>query len=58
MYHRAKSKKWNATFRQAEAIFVRENHYWPPRDLPFMPKSTADMWRKVSDVPRDSLISN
>jgi len=56
MYHRAKSKKWNATFRQAEALFARENHYWPPRDIPFMPKDPADMWRKVADVPRDSLI--
>lgn len=57
MYHRARSKKWNATFRQAEALFLLEEHYWPPRDLPFMPKNPKDMWRHVGDVPRDALIS-
>ena len=58
MYHRAKSKKWNATFRQAEALFVHENHYWPPRDVPFMPQDPSDMWRKVAEVPQEALISN
>jgi len=56
MYHRAKSHKWDATFRQAEAYFFREHHYYPPRDLPLMPKDPADWFRKVSCVPSDSLI--
>lgn len=58
MYHRAKSKKWNATFRQAAGLFEHENHYYPPRDLPLMPKDPADMWCKVADVPPHALISN
>jgi hypothetical protein len=58
MYHRAKSKKWNATFRQAEGLFVTENHYHPPRDLPLMPKDPKDMWRKVADLKPHELISN
>lgn len=57
MYHRARSKKWNATFRQAEALFYYENHYYPPRDIPLMPKDASDMWRKVADVPREALIT-
>jgi superfamily II DNA or RNA helicase len=56
MYYRAKSQKWNATFRQAEAMFFRENHYWPPRTLPLMPKDSGDWFRKTSSVPRESLI--
>jgi len=58
MYFRARSKKWDATFRQAEALFAVENHYYPPRDLPLMPKDPSDMWRKVSVVPKEALISN
>lgn len=56
MYWRGKSKKWNATFRQAEAMFFRENFYWPPRTLKGMPKESADWYRKISDVPAESLI--
>ncbi|MFA6358674.1 MAG: DEAD/DEAH box helicase family protein [Candidatus Omnitrophota bacterium] len=56
MYHRAKTKKWDATFRQAEALFFHENHYWPPRTLTKMPKDPRDWWRKVADVPTDALM--
>mgnify|MGYP001612247489 CR=1 FL=1 len=55
MYYRARSKRWSATFRQAEAMFFRENHFWPPRNLPLMPRDAADFYRKVSDVSQDSL---
>lgn len=55
MYHRARSKKWDATFRQAEANFFRENYYYPPRNLPFMPKEPGDWFRKVRDVSRENL---
>ena len=58
MYYRAKSKKWNATFRQAEALFAHEQHYWPPLDLPFMPVDRDDTWRKVSELKPRELIAN
>jgi DNA repair protein RadD len=53
MYFRM--KRANRTFRQAEGLFFHENRYWPPRDLPLMPKNDGDWSRKVSDVPRDLL---
>ena len=56
MYWRARSKKWNATFRQAEAMFFRENYYWPPRTLQFVPKDPKDFFCKVADVPREALL--
>ena len=56
MYYRAKNSRKGMTFRQAEALFLVENHYWPPRDLPFMPREPGDFWRKVSAVPSDSLL--
>jgi superfamily II DNA or RNA helicase len=56
IYYRAKSQKWNATFRQAEAMFFRENYYYPPRNLLLMPRESGDWWRKVADVPKESLI--
>ena len=55
IYYRAKSQKWNASFRQAEAMFFRENHYWPPRTLSMMPKDIGDWFRKVKDIPREAL---
>lgn len=58
MYYRAKSQKWNASFRQAEAMFFRENYYWPPRSLSNMPKDSDGWFRKVADVPKESLNTN
>lgn len=55
MYHRAKSQKWDATFRQAEALFFYENHYYPPRDLKLMPQNPEDWYEKVRRVPREKL---
>jgi superfamily II DNA or RNA helicase len=55
MYHRAASKKWNATFNQAEALFFYENRYYPPRDLPLMPVNPADHFERVADVPKERL---
>lgn len=46
------------TFAQMEAFFSREYGYFPPRTLPFMPKSEADWHRRVKDVPRDRLIDS
>ena len=56
MYYRARSQKWSGTFRQAQAMFFHENHYWPPKTLRLMPKESGDFFRKVSDVPKESLI--
>lgn len=53
-YFRAKNS--NMTFRQAEGLFVHENHYWTPRNLPLMPTDPMDWFRKVKDVPIDRLI--
>lgn len=55
-YYRGGSKKWDATFRQVEALFFYENHYWPPRTLKLMPKSSDDWWRKVREVPKEELL--
>ena len=48
--------KSGKTFRAAEAWFFQKHRYWPPRDIPFMPKDDGDRWRKVKDVPREALI--
>jgi DNA repair protein RadD len=56
MYHRAKRSRNRMTFRQAEALHFVEEHHYPPRDLPLMPKNPADMWRAVADVPKEDLI--
>lgn len=54
MYYRAKAS--GMTFRAAEGLFYAENRYYPPRDLPLMPKSKADWYRVVGDVPYPALI--
>ena len=51
-----KAKNSQMTFSQAEGLFKRELGYWPPRDLPYMPKDDFDRKRKVKDVPAQSLI--
>lgn len=54
IYYRAKNA--DMTFRQAEALFAYENQWgYPPRDLPLMPRSELDWFRKVSEVPRERL---
>lgn len=44
------------SFRQGEALFCLENHYWPPKTLPMMPRDDDDWYRKVRDVPINRLI--
>lgn len=52
-----RSRKAGRTFRQAEALFARENNYqWPDRSWPFMPKNPEDFFQKVNEVPRENLI--
>lgn len=48
----------NRTFNQAYAWFFHEEGYWPPRNLPLMPKEDQDWFRKIKDVPRDRLIAS
>lgn len=43
------------TFREAQGLFVYENHYWPPAGLDFMPTNEADWFRRIKDVPVQSL---
>lgn len=57
VYYRARNSKRGMTFKQAETLFVRENGYWPPHTLPMMPVRELDWYLKVSDVPRERLIS-
>lgn len=53
MYFRARNG--NMTFRQAEALFAIENHYYPPRTLKLMPQNEWDFCRRVKDVPKERL---
>jgi superfamily II DNA or RNA helicase/intein/homing endonuclease len=50
MYHRAKRSKNGMTFKQAWGLFYKENGYFPPRNLPEMPKDELSWSRKVRDV--------
>lgn len=57
MYWRARSDKWDATFRQAESMFAYENWgQWPDRHWPYMPKRYIDLWRKVKLVRQEDII--
>ena len=56
MYWRARSKKWNASFKQAAAYFAYENFgQWPDKNWPLMPLTAKDWWAKVADVPKERL---
>lgn len=55
MYHRARRSKTGMTFRQAEALFLQEHGYYPPRSLPLMPREGIDWYARVADVPRERL---
>lgn len=44
------------TFRAAEGLFYTENRYYPPRDLPLMPRNDRDWYREVADVPFQALV--
>jgi superfamily II DNA or RNA helicase len=54
MYFRSKNGK-GKTFTQARGLFFYENGYWPPGDLPYMPKNDKDWFAHVKDVPRSEL---
>lgn len=48
-------KRAGRTFNQAEAWFYRQEGYYPPRNLPLMPKETVDWFSKIKDVPTSRL---
>lgn len=54
VYYRA--KKSGMTFRQAEALYAKENNWeWPPRTLRLMPVRERDWFLPVSEVPVSEL---
>lgn len=57
MYHRSCTEKGRRTFRQAFALFAKENNWgWPDLRWPFMPLSYDDWFNRVADVPRERLV--
>lgn len=50
------AKNGGMTFRQAEATFFRTNGYYPPTNLPLMPRDASDMFRRVDSVSAESLV--
>lgn len=55
MYFRARSKKWDATFKEAIGLFAHEHHFWPDPAWPLYPQERLDLYRKVANVPTDRL---
>ena len=55
LYYGYKNKKVNQSFSQMEAYFYREHHYYPERNLPFMPRRAIDWKAKVHEVPMERL---
>jgi DNA repair protein RadD len=55
MFNRAKRSRNEMTFNQALGLFFYENHYYPPKTMPFMPVRDTDWFRKVKDIPFDAL---
>lgn len=57
LYYGAKnSKRSNLTFGQLYGLFVKKNHYCPPKTLPCMPRESVDWHARVKDLSRDGLI--
>lgn len=59
MYWRSRNGKGRRTFRQAFALFARENHWgWPDPAWPFMPRDIQglDKFYMVEDVPMERLV--
>ena len=54
-YHSARQPKWDTTFRGAAGYFQHKYGYYPPADLPFMPRDHADWYERVVDVPKSRL---
>lgn len=52
-FHRCSKSGQN--LRQARGLFFYENHYWPPNDLPLMPRDPADWSRKCKMIDKAKL---
>jgi superfamily II DNA or RNA helicase len=55
MYWGYRNGKNEQTFSQMAGFFAHQHGYSPPKNLRNMPKSAADWYRKVRDVPREAL---
>lgn len=55
MVHRMRNADMEMS--QAEGLFAKENGYWPPPDLPMMPKYRVDKFQKIRRIPVENLIS-
>lgn len=55
IYYRMRNAKKPMTFKQAIAFFYREHGYWPPSNLPFMPKNPTDLSRHIKSVEYEDL---
>lgn len=55
-YRRCRNAKRPMSFMQVRGLFVKDNHYYPPENLPFMPKNKGDWRRKVKEVGYNDLI--
>lgn len=57
VYFRCRNAKTRRlTFRQALGLFVQENHYYPPKDLKWMPVRETDWFLPIKEVARGDLI--
>jgi superfamily II DNA or RNA helicase len=52
-WHRA--RRAGMTFNQARGIFVSEQKYWPPNDMPLMPKTAAGWYKSIKDATKEEL---
>ena len=50
-----KKKKLDRSFAQLYGYFTHEHGYSPPKDLPYMPRNTADWYAHVHRVPMGNL---
>jgi superfamily II DNA or RNA helicase len=55
-YYRGKNSRNGMTFAQLEGLFVKEQGYWPSREIPLMPRDSIDFHRRVKDVEGHELI--
>jgi superfamily II DNA or RNA helicase len=44
-------KHKGGNFNSAVGLFYKENGYWPPKDLPYMPLDPRDFHRPIKSVP-------
>lgn len=56
IYYRMRNAQ--RSFSQAEGLFVYENGYWPPRDLPLMPRDSISWFRRIDRVDKSELITD